>query len=324
VGNYEGEEYKERRDLFEKFLRAGKIKDYDDMVRNIAYSLVGQFAADGKCEVVSQYSEQISLRVICGLLGAPDDAIPIVKKSMAAMVANLGLIGPEEAEIAGAEREIAAQHYFKGMIDGLRQKPDDTILSAFVNAELPSGRKMTDPQILMHVMLDLFMAGAETTAKAITSGVALLCRNPQILRALEADLDGGLRSFGEEVLRLEGPASGLYRIALRDVTLHGVTIPKGSVVTMRIAAGNRDRRHFSSPAEIDLNRGNSATHLSFGSGMHSCVGSPLARRELYWGFKALLEGVTDLRLAEGETADYAPNLLFRGIDKLDITFRQRL
>jgi cytochrome P450 len=183
---------------------------------------------------------------------------------------------------------------------------------------------MTDPQILMHVMLDLFMAGAETTAKAITSGVALLCRNPQILRALEADLDGGLRSFGEEVLRLEGPASGLYRIALRDVTLHGVTIPKGSVVTMRIAAGNRDRRHFSSPAEIDLNRGNSATHLSFGSGMHSCVGSPLARRELYWGFKALLEGVTDLRLAEGETADYAPNLLFRGIDKLDITFRQRL
>jgi cytochrome P450 len=58
--------------------------------------------------------------------------------------------------------------------------------------------------------------------------------------------------------------------------------------------------------------------------MHSCVGSPLARRELYWGFKALLEGVTDLRLAEGETADYAPNLLFRGIDKLDITFRQRL
>jgi cytochrome P450 len=123
VGNYEGEEYKERRDLFEKFLRAGKIKDYDDMVRNIAYSLVGQFAADGKCEVVSQYSEQISLRVICGLLGAPDDAIPIVKKSMAAMVANLGLIGPEEEEIAGAEREIAAQHYFKGMIDGLRQKP---------------------------------------------------------------------------------------------------------------------------------------------------------------------------------------------------------
>jgi cytochrome P450 len=323
VGNYEGEEYRERRDLFESFLRAGKIKHYDQMVRDVAYSLVETFAGDGKCELVTQYSEQLSLRVICGLLGATDDAIPIVKRSMAAMVANFGFIGTEEEEIAGAEREIAAQHYFMSMIDGLRQKPDGTILSAFVNAELPSGRRMTDPQILMHVMLDLFMAGAETTAKAITSGVVMLCENREVYRALESDPDKHLRSFAEEVLRLEGPASGLYRVALKDVTLHGVTIPKGSVVALRVAAGNRDRRHFKLPAEINLERGNSATHLSFGSGMHSCVGSPLARRELYWGFKALLAGVTDLKLAEGEKADYAPNLLFRGIDKLNVVFRKR-
>jgi cytochrome P450 len=311
------------RDLFEQFLRAGKVRDYDSMVRDIAYSLVDTFAQDDRCEIVSQYAEQLSVRVICGLLGAPDDAIPIVKASMAAMVANLGLIMSEEEEIASAEKEIAAQHYFKAMIDRLRAKPDDSILSAFVNTRLPSGRTVTDAQILMHVMLDLFMAGAETTSKAISSGVLLLCRNPDVYAALQADPEAHLRNFAEEVLRLEGPASGLYRIALKDFELHGILIPKGALVTLRVAAANRDPRHFGCPAQLDLGRANAATHLSFGAGTHSCVGAPLARRELYWGFKALLDGVTGLQLAPGETGEYTPNILFRAIDHLNVTFTPR-
>jgi cytochrome P450 len=323
MGNYEGPEHRELRDLFERFLRAGKVRDYDPMVRDIAYSLVEGFAPDGQCEIVSQYAEQLSVRVICGLLGAPEDAFPIVKASMAAMVANLGLIMSEAEEIASAEKEIAAQHYFKAMIDRLRDRPDDTILSAFVNTPLPSGRTVTDAQILMHVMLDLFMAGAETTSKAIASGVLMLCRNPEVYAALQADPETHLRTFAEEVLRLEGPASGLFRVAQKDFELHGVGIPKGSVVTLRIAAANRDPRHFGCPADLDLERPNAATHLSFGAGVHSCVGAPLARRELYWGFKALLDRVTDLRLAPGETGEYTPNMLFRAMDHLDVTFTPR-
>ncbi|WP_337185272.1 cytochrome P450 [Phenylobacterium sp.] len=323
VGNYEGEEYRERRDLFEQFLRAGKVREYDDMVRDIAYGLAERIAPNGGAEVVSEYCEQISLKVICGLLGAPDDALPIVKESMDAMMANLGHIGTEDEEVQGALKEIAAQHYFKKMIDEKRARPDDTILSAFVNAKFDSGRVMTDPEILMHVMLDLFMAGAETSAKALTSGIYYLSQDPALQKKLQSDLDGHLRTFSEEILRLEGPAAGLYRIALRDIELHGATIPKGSVVALRVAAANRDHRHFACPAEIDLERRNAATHLSFGSGAHSCVGAPLARRELYWGFKALLEKVEDIRLAEGEAVSWIPNLLFRGIPSLNVTFRAR-
>ena len=322
VGNYEGAEYEERRELFESFLRAGKVRDYDPMVRGICYSLADKLTAKTQSEIVAEYAEQVSLRVICGLLGASDDAIPIVKETMDAMLANLGHIGTEEEEVANAMKEIKAQHYFKKMIDDKRANPDDTIFSAFVNNDLSTG-KMTTPQILMHVMLDLFMAGAETSSKALTSGIYYLARNPALQDELQQDLDGNLRTFVEEVLRLEGPAQGLYRIALRDIELHGTTIPKGSIVALRVGAANRDGRQFGCPADVDLERRNSATHLSFGSGPHACVGAPLARRELYWGFKALLEKVSDLRIAEGENVEWLPNWMFRGIPSLHVTYKVR-
>jgi cytochrome P450 len=323
IGNYEGEAYRERRALFEQFLRAGKVRDYDPMVKDICYALAGQLRGKTSAEIVSEYSEQISLRVICGLLGAGDDALPVVKESMDAMAANLGHVGSEAEEVANALKEIAAQHYFKRLIDQKRAHPDDTILSAFVNATLPSGAVMTDPEILMHVMLDLFMAGAETSAKALSSGVYYLCRNPRLQAELQDGLDQGVRVFAEEILRLEGPASGVFRIALRDLTLHGLTIPAGALVTLRVAAANRDPRHFADPEAVNLGRGNAATHLSFGSGPHACVGAPLARRELYWGFRALLETVEELRLAPGDDPEYAPNLIFRGLPRLRVTYRPR-
>ncbi len=323
IGNYEGEDYRERRELFEEYLRAGRVRDeYEGMVRGIAETLAQDLVGKGEVDIVADYCEQISLRVICGLLGAPADALPIVKESMDAMIANLGHIGTEEEEVQSALKEIAAQHYFKKIIDEKRARPDGTILSALVNHEFSSGRP-TEPQILMHVMLDLFMAGAETSAKALTSGVLILCENPALQERLQRNLDQQLRTFCEEVLRLEGPASGLFRVALRDIELHGATIPKGAIVSLRVAAANRDPRQFSCPDEVDLERKNAAAHLSFGSGPHSCVGAPLARRELYWGFKALLDRVTNLRLAPGETVEWLPNWMFRGIPRLRVTYDTR-
>lgn len=323
IGHYEGEEYRERRRLFESFLRAGKVRDYEDDIRDIAYSLVDAIADAGQAEMVSQFCEQMSLRIIFRLLGAPADALPVVKEALDAMIDNLGFVGPELDEIASAEKEIAAQHYFMAMIEAKRAEPDDSILSAFVNAELPSGTRMTDAQILMHVMLDLFMAGGETTSKALASGILMICRDPDLQDRLAAEPDRYLKGFAEEVLRLEGPAAGLYRAAKRDIDLHGTRIPKGALVSLRVAAANRDASQFSEPATIDPERGNTATHLSFGSGAHACLGSYLARRELYWGFRALLGRVKDMRTLPDAEIAYAPNWMFREIEALPVTYEKR-
>lgn len=320
IGNYEGAEHAEQRRLVEPFLRAGKVKDYDPMLREIATELIDKFIADGKCDLVSQFSESFSLLVICRLVGAPDEAIEHVRVAAAAMLRNMSMLQSEEEEIAGARDAIKAQHYFKGLIDKYRAEPTDSLLSALINAKLPSGTEITDAQILMHVMLDLFFAGAETTAKAISSGVAMLAKDPALAARLDEDLVGNLRTFIEEVLRQEPPSTTLFRIAQKDIELHGVTIPKGAWVTLRTAAANRDPRQFPCPEAIDLECRNAAQHLAFGSGVHACVGAPLARRELTIAFQELLTRMKNIRLAPGETAEYVPHIHLRGFDHLHIEF----
>jgi cytochrome P450 len=324
VTNYEGVEHREIRDILEKYLRAGKIKEHDEWMRDWCHAVIDDFIADGTCEILSQFSERISIGTLCHLVDADLDTIPLISDSMHAIEAGMNFTLDEESEIANAEREIAAQHYFMGLIEHKRAHPDDGLLSAIVNAELPSGRKLSDEQLLTHIQFDLFMAGADTTNKAMTTGVAMMIQNPDVFARLQADPDKYLRTFIEEVLRLEPPASGGFRTAVDDVTMHGETIPAGAVVIPRVAAANLDERQFACPAKLDLDRTNAATHMSFSTGVHSCVGAPLARRELYWGFKALLERITDIRLADGEAIEYIPSLVFRSIGHLNVTFRRRV
>jgi cytochrome P450 len=324
VTNYEGAEHKEIRDILEKYLRAGKIKEHDEWIRDWCHTVIDRFIADGKCEILSQFSEMISIGTLCHLVDADLDIIPLIKDSMHAIEAGMSFTLDEQTEIANAEREIAAQHYFMGLIEHKRAHPDDGLLSAIVNAELPSGRTLSDEQLVTHIQFDMFMAGADTTNKAMTSGVAMMIQNPDVFAQLQADADKYLRTFIEEVLRLEPPASGGFRTAAEDVTLHGETIPEGTVVIPRVAAANLDERQFPCPAKLDLERSNAATHMSFSTGVHSCVGAPLARRELYWGFRALLERITDIQLAEGEVIDYVPSLVFRSIPHLNVTFKPRV
>jgi cytochrome P450 len=320
---YEGDQHKEIRDILEKFLRAGKIREYDDWVRDWCYAVVDQFIADGKCEILSQFAEEISIGVLCHLVDADLGTIPLIRASMHAIEAGMSFTQDEAAELANAEIEIEAQHYFMELIRRKREHPDDGLLSAIVNTELPSGRKLSDRQLLTQIQFDLFMAGADTTTKAMASGVAMMIQNPEIFSRLQADPDKYLRTFVEEVLRLEPPASGTFRTTVNDVTLHDTAISAGTLVSPRIAAANLDERHFTCPAKLDLDRSNAATHMTFGTGVHACIGAPLARRELYWAFKALLDRVTDIRLADGETIEYVPSLIFRSLAHLNITFTPR-
>ena len=141
---------------------------------------------------------------------------------------------------------------------------------------------------------------------------------------LKSDPDKYLRTFVEEVLRLESPVQGLFRTAAKDIELHGVKIPKGAMINTRYAAANRDEEHFECPHQINLERKNAGSHLAFGSGVHHCLGAPLARRELYWGFKAFLDRIEDFNLAEGKNKlRHAPNFCLRALKELHIEFRKK-
>jgi cytochrome P450 len=152
----------------------------------------------------------------------------------------------------------------------------------------------------------------------------LLIQNPEVWAQLTSDPDRYLPNFVEEVLRVESPVQGMLRETSVEVELHGVTIPAGSPVMLRYGAANRDERRFGCPAQIDLERKQPRTHLAFGTGTHHCLGAPLARRELFYGFKALVDRVEEMWFAEGANDfSYQPNYFLRALNGMHIGFRPR-
>jgi cytochrome P450 len=311
--------------MFDHAFRAGKIKLLDPFVEETAYRLMDAVIGQGECDWVRAMAIPLPLIVIGRQMGAPEADIWRIKAWTDAWVQRLGMMQTEEEERWSVEMEIEAQHYFQAVFERVRRTPDDTLISDLVNTVIPEwGRTLTDEELHAEMMADTFVGGSETTTNALSAGIMLLGRDRQAWETLKSDPDRWLRPFIEEVLRLESPVQGLFRVVRREVELHGVTIPEGAMINTRYAAANRDPRHFPCPESLDLTRRNAASHLAFGSGVHHCLGAPLARRELYWGFRAFIDRVEDFELPpERNALRHAPNFALRALESLHITFTPR-
>jgi cytochrome P450 len=318
-------EHKQVRAMYDRAFRPGKIKDLEPFVKETVRKLFDAFIDDGHCEWVKQFAIPLPMTVIGQQMGAREEDIWRIKAWVDAWIWRLGMMQSEEEELWSVRQEIEAQQYFHVIFEALRREPDETLLSEIVNAVIPEwGRTLTENELQASMFSDTFAAGAETTANALASGVKLLIENPEVWRRLKADPEANLRTFVEEVVRLESPTQGLFRTATKDVTLHGVDIPAGSVINIRFAAANRDERHFSCPEELDLDRRNAVTHVAFGAGTHHCLGAPLARREMYWAFLALTERIDEMWFAPGKDSfKHHESIMFRGVKELHIEFKRK-
>jgi cytochrome P450 len=316
-------EHRQMRALFDHAFRPAKIKQLDPFVESLAHRLIDAFIDAGRCDWVHQFAVPLPLIVIGHQMGAPEEDIWQIKAWTDAWVQRLGMMQTQEEALWSTEMEIEAQHYFQPIFERLRLEPDDTLLSDIVNTEVPGwGRTLTDEELHAEMMADTFVGGSETSTNALSAGVMLLAQQPEAWHRLKADPDNLLPTFVEEVLRLEGPVQGLFRVTTVDVELHGVAIPAGSIVNVRYAAANRDERHFACPADLDLDRENARSHLAFGAGTHFCLGAPLARRELLLGFRALIDRIDDLWLIEGANDfRHQPNFCLRALKELHIGFQ---
>jgi cytochrome P450 len=314
--------HKQMRTMFNEAFRPKRINAMDPFVAATAYKLIDAFIDAGRCDWVKQFAVPLPLIVIGHQVGVPEEDIWQIKRWTDAWVQRLGMMQTEAQERWSVEMEIEAQHYFQKVFERLRRQPDDTLLSDMVNRVIPEwGRPLNDNELHAEMMADTFVGGSETTTNAISAGVMLLIENQEVWQRLKADPDRHLKTFIEEVLRLEGPVQGLFRTAAQDVDLHGVTIPKGATLNIRYGAANRDEREFECPEQLDLERDKPGRHLAFGSGVHHCLGAPLARRELYWSFKALLDRVDAMHFVPGAN-DFTvqPNFALRALNELHIEF----
>lgn len=174
------------------------------------------------------------------------------------------------------------------------------------------------------MMADTFVGGSETTTNALSAGMKLLIENKDVWHQLKSDPDKYMKTFIEEVLRLESPVQSLMRFVAADTKIQGTKIPAGSLINIRFASANRDDGQFECPEKLDLDRSKPGSHVAFGSGVHHCLGAPLARRELIWGFTAVVERFEDMWFAEGKN-DFAihPHFLLRSLKQLNIEFEPK-
>ena len=220
-----------------------------------------------------------------------------------------------EQEMHVAEEGVKLQRYILDALERKRQEPADDLLTVLVQARRPDGSPLTVEEMVGFA--EQAVVGAnETTQNGLAMAMKELIENPDVEERLHAE-PTKIRTFVEECLRLQSPTAGMYRGTTCDVELHGVTIPKDSIVHLRFAAGNRDERHFENPDKLDLDRRNAASHLAFSQAIHHCLGAPLARLEINLAFEILLERRKNFRFVPMESAfEYVPGLALRQLKYL--------
>jgi cytochrome P450 len=315
--------HKEMRTIFDKAFRPGKIKELEGVVEKTAYDLIESFIENGSCDWVKEFSIPLPLKIIGIQMGIKNEEdLWKIKISTDAFFHRIGMMLTKEEELEAIEKEIEGQHYFQPIFERLRKKPDDSLLSELVNTVIEEwGRPLNDNELHAEMMADTFVGGSETTTNAISAGIRLLIENPDAWVQLKSNPDKYLKVFVEEVLRLESPVQSLMRTTSRDVDFHGIKMPEGSVVNVRYAAANRDERAFENPDKINLERKKAGSHMAFGSGTHHCLGAPLARRELWWSFKAVTDKFKSMSFSEGKNDfKHHPHYLLRALKELHIDF----
>ena len=203
-------------------------------------------------------------------------------------------------------------------LDRHRAAPGDDVMGDLARAV------DADPPILsaaeaLNVLVTLVTAGNETTTSGIGSAARLLLGHPEVRAHLGRER-AAIPAFVDEVLRLESPFHGHFRVALADTEIGGIAIPAGTRLMLLWGSANRDPDVFPCPADLDLMRPNVKEHVAFGHGIHFCLGAPLARLEMRIAIETLLDRLPGARLTPANTYRYAASLFVRRLEALHLAW----
>lgn len=289
-------------------------------IRNIVTELIDGFINEGRCEFNSAFAMPLPVHMIASQYGLGDVPRETVKRWSDAIADRASGIATREREIECAHDIVDFHHAMVKRIEARRATPHDDLLSDLVNARVDGVPPLSESELIC-ILQQLVTAGNETTTAMLGLGLLTLIRNPDEMQMIRED-SARIPPMVEEMLRYDGPVSGTVRAAARDLQLGGVDIPAGAVIVVRLAAANRDPAMFERPDKLDPLRRNVYRHFAFGRGVHTCLGSMLARRELTIAFEELLGRLDNIALSD-ENLSYQPSLTTRSLKKLKICFDTR-
>ncbi len=303
------------RGLVSKAFTPRMVESLRPRIQQIVDALLDEVAPRGRMDLMADFAYPLPVTVIAEMLGiSPDDRERFRRWSDDVIVTIEPLVSAEDRERA-QRSATELQQYFELIVAQRRRSPGTDLLSALIAAEEQGDRLSSEEMYATCVLL--LVAGHETTKNLIGNGMLALMRHPDQLRLLR-DEPSLIESAVEELLRYDSPVQSTIRIALEDAVMAGKTIARGQMVVLSLGAANRDPERFPDPDRLDIQRAENP-HLSFGHGLHFCLGAPLARLEGQIAITTLLRRMPGLRL-DAEEPEWLPSLTLRGLASLPMSF----
>lgn len=329
-----GARHADLRSILARLFTPSRLKQLQPKLLATAEGLIDEFHSDGRVDIVRQYGGPYGALVISDLLGLSDKtrakfrdllegAIPIPMDATKEEMMQNPLVGIGKGLFAQIARRRVANHALMRPFRALLTQED--ILNELAQATYPDGRK---PSLVDVTSLAAFLfgAGQDTTNRLLANGFKVIATRPEIQQELRGD-PKRIEVFVEELLRYDGAVKSGGRICKKTITLGGVEIKAGTPILMSHMAANRDPKRFPDPATFDMNRPKIKEHLAFGRGAHTCIGAPLARREVVVSIERLLARMDNIRLSEanhGPAGDhrfvYEPTYVLRALKELHLEF----
>ncbi|SPM33844.1 Cytochrome P450 [Mycobacterium rhizamassiliense] len=303
------------RKLLLPHLSAKRVRNIEEFATETADWLWDENLRDGRIEWMSAVANRLPMMVVARLLGLPDDDVAdLIRLGFATTTLLDGVVTKAQLEAAGA-----AAWELTTYIMGHFEKSSGTSESGLIAdlaARCSSGE--LDQTAALGIMMTLFSAAGESTASLLGSAAWVLVTRPDIQRQVRENPEL-LGAFIEEALRFEPPFRGHYRHVWRDTTLDGVPVPADSHLLLMWGAANRDPGHFPVPNEFRLDRSGGKGHVTFGKGVHFCVGAALARLEAQIVLRMLLDRTSWIEA--GDIGQWLPSILVRRLDRLELAAR---
>ncbi|MET0663863.1 MAG: cytochrome P450 [Ilumatobacteraceae bacterium] len=312
----------DHRGLLMRLITPKRLKENEDFMWRLADRQLDTFVDRGSCEFINDFASPFAMLVIADLLGVPEEDHERFEEMLLHRPTG-GAVGTSRPMAHSPLEHLYRE--FTTFIEDRRASPREDVLTGLATATFPDG---STPEVIdaVRVAANLFAAGQETTVRLLGSAVQLLAEDTELQQELR-DHRELIPNFIEESLRTESPIKGDFRLSRVPTTVGGVDLPAGTTVMLLLAAANRDPRRFDDPATFDVNRANARQHISFGRGIHTCPGAPLARAEARVCLERLLDRTSDIRISVSEHGpagarryQYVPTFILRGLTELHIEF----
>ena len=309
-----------RGNLLTRAFSAQRIASLEPSIRAIANRLIDQMVSHGPGNFLEQFASPYPIQVIGSLLNVPEADTEKIQHWSEDYMTLLYAAPPADEQLPYAQNGVALLDYIYEMAMQRYRDPQDDLISDLLRAAEAGEAPLSPPEVagLLHILL---LAGFETTVKFIGNCVYHLLAQREHWEALQAN-PGSIPQVVEEALRFDTPTLTTLRRTREEVTIGGKTLPPGTKVQVVLASANHDEAKFPNAETFHPTQKPQHQLLTFGYGVHFCVGSPLARLESRVALEQLSQRIPSLRLVPGQDISYMPSLVLHGLKQLLVEWDQ--